>query len=287
MRFAINYSPQAEKLWRAGRIQVDLFKCPDWPDLVARVGAIHKLYVHCSLITWSRGRDNIDFAQLRRWLDTTETLVINTHFALERSDFAPECRIRPEAVVERAARFLSPLCERFGAENVVIENIPYPEGSWIEGLLEEVADPAVISEVVRRTGCGLLLDIAHAIRACEGTGCQDVRAYLNALPTHALRELHVTGILPEPDAQGIRRDHFAMTEADWAMTEWALGQIRAGNWRKPETMAFEYGGVGARFETRSETAVIAAQTPRMYQLAKSVEATHWVARQRSHAVNRL
>lgn len=269
MRFAINYSPQAEKLWREGRIQVDLFKCPDWPDLVAKVGAIHKRYVHCSLITWRGELDQVDSAQLRRWLDTTETLVINTHFALERADFAPEASITAEAVIDRAARALAPLCERFGAENIVIENIPYPVG-WEAEPLPEVVDPAVICEVLRRTGCGLLLDIAHAVRACESSGRGDVKAYLKALPVHALRELHVVGILPEPDEDGIRHDHFALTDADWALTEWALAQIRGGRWRKPETLAFEYGGVGKRFAWRSEAAVIAGQAPRLYQLAKSL-----------------
>lgn len=271
MRFAINYSPQAEKLWREGRIQVDLFKCPDWLDLVTKVGAIHKRYVHCSLITWRGEMDRIDFAQLQRWLDTTETLVINTHFALAQSEFAAGS-VSPEAVIQRAARILSPLCERFGAENIVIENVPYPApaGVWKDALIEEIADPAVISEVVRRSGCGLLLDIAHAIRACEGTGRADVKAYLKALPVQDLRELHVTGILPEPDEQGIRHDHFALTAEDWTITEWALAQIRAGAWRTPDTLAFEYGGVGERFAWRSETAVIAAQAPRLYQLAKSV-----------------
>ncbi len=272
MKFAINYSPQAEKLWRDGRIQVDLFKCPDWLDLVAQVGAIHDAYVHCALITWRGELDNVDFDLLQHWLDTTETLVINTHFALAKSDFAPDCQITPEAVVEKALRVLSPLCERFGAEKIVIENMPYPApaAGWEESPLPEIVDPAVISEVVRQAGCGLLLDIAHAIRACEGTGRGDVKAYLKALPVHALRELHVVGILPEPDDEGIRHDHFAMTGADWAMTEWALEQIRAGAWREPETMAFEYGGVGERFAWRSDAAVIAEQAPRLYQLAKSV-----------------
>ena len=270
MRFAINYSPQAERLWRDGRIQVDLFKCPDWPDLVAKVGAIHKLYVHCSFITWRGGLENVDFALLQRWLDTTDTLVINTHFALAKSDFAPESRITAEAVVERAARNLSNLGVRFGAENIVIENIPYPPGAWKAAPLPEVVDPAVISDVVCQSGCGLLLDIAHAIRACEGSGRNDVKAYLNAMPVQALRELHVVGILPEPDENGIRHDHFAMTEADWETTEWALGQIRAGKWREPDTLAFEYGGIGERFAWRSDAAVIAEQAPRLYQLAKSV-----------------
>ncbi len=271
MKFAINYSPQAEKLWREGHIQVDLFKCPDWRQLVERVRAIHPLYVHCSLITWHGELDQADFDELQRWLDTTETLVINVHFALARSDFPPASEVDPEAVIDYALRLLSPLCERFGAENIVIENlIPYPPGVWIDAVLPEVVDPYVISEVVARTGCGLLLDIAHATLACEYTNQADVKAYLNALPVHALRELHVVGILPEPDEDGIRHDHFALTDADWALADWALAQIRAGKWRKPDTMAFEYGGVGKRFAWRSQSAVIAGQAPRLYQLAKSV-----------------
>ena len=82
----------------------------------------------------------------------------------------------------------------------------------------------------------------------------------------------MTGISPAPDEDGLRHDHFAMTEPDWAMTEWALGRIRAGDWRTPEIMAFEYGGVGPRFAPRSDPAVIAGQAPRLYALAKSVQA---------------
>ena len=270
MRFAINYSPQAEKLWRDGAIQIDLFKCPDWPDLVERVGEFHAVYVHCSLQA-GRGRlQSADIGLLQRWLDQTDTLVINTHFAVGKADFLSPRVVSAEAVIERAVRDLEALSEHIPAENIVIENIPSPDPGWNDDMLLEVVDPAVISEVVRRSGCGLLLDIAHAIRACEGTGRDDVRAYLNAMPVQALRELHVVGILPEPDEYGLRQDHFAMTESDWTVTEWALGQIRQGNWRTPDTMAFEYGGVGEQFAWRSDEAVIAEQAPRLYQLAKSV-----------------
>ena len=270
MQFAINYSPQAEQLWREGRIKVDLFKCPDWPDLVAKVRDIHKLYVHSSLIMWRGGLDTVDHEQLERWLATTETRVINTHFALAKSDFAATQSLTAESVIEYATRALAPLCERFGAENIVVENVPFPLGAWLEDPMPQVVEPEVISEVVRRSGCSFLLDIAHAIRACEGTGRHDVKAYLNALPVHALRELHVVGLLPERDELGLREDHFAMTDQDWTLTEWALGRIRAGAWRKPAVMAFEYGGVGERFAWRSDSAVIAEQAPRLYALAKSV-----------------
>ena len=270
MQFAINYSPQALQLWRDGKIQVDLFKCPDWPDLVSEVGQLHKLYVHMSLIVGLGKLPDADMDALERWLDTNETRVVNTHFVALRSAFAPGETITKETVIARAVNELEPLCQRFGPERVVIENVPYPTRAAYGDELPESVDPAVISAVVERTGCGLLLDLAHAIRACEGLGCPDLRGYVEALPLHALRELHVAGTLPQPDELGIRQDHFAMTDADWDVVEWAIGRIRSGAWRHPATMAFEYGGVGELFAHRSDAAVIEAQAPRLYALAKSV-----------------
>ncbi|MCY4145392.1 MAG: DUF692 family protein [Chloroflexi bacterium] len=269
MQFAINYSPQALRLWREGAIQVDLFKCPDWHDLVAEVSRYHSLYVHCSLIVGQGRLVDVDMEALAGWLDTGDTQVINTHLCMLRSSFAPGQRITREAVVTRGLRELMPLCERFGPERVVIENLAYPTRAWRDDQLAESVDPAVISAICDRSGCGLLLDLAHAIRACEGTSASDIHGYLDALPVHRLRELHVVGLLPKRDELGIREDHFAMNESDWAIADYALGQIRAGEWRHPERMAFEYGGIGEKFAFRSDPAVIAAQAPRLYALAKS------------------
>ena len=271
MKFAINYSPQAERLWRRAAIEIDLFKCPPCENLVAQARQSHAVYVHFDFMAGRGHLADVDLDEVARWLETTETVVVNTHLAALDSDFGADEPRGAEQVIQRAVRDVEVLGQRFGNENVVVENVPYPVG-WAKGLLAEVADPAVLSEIVRRTGCGLLLDVAHAIRACEGTGCADVKGYLNALPIHALRELHVVGILPYKDADGLRRDHYALTDDDWAMAEWAVAQIRQGRWWQPEVMAFEYGGVGPIFAERSDAAVIAEQTPRLYSLAQSVSA---------------
>ena len=270
MQFAINYSPQALNLWRDGKIQVDLFKCPDWLDLVDEVSRRHKFYVHMSLMVGLGTLPDADLDALARWLDRGETRVVNTHLAVNRTGFAPGQPITKEAVITRVVDELLPLCQRFGGERVVVENVPYPTRAGYGDELPEAVDPAVISAVVERTGCGLLLDLAHAIRACEGAGRADVRAYLDAMPTHALRELHVVGLMPEADELGMRHDHFALGDEDWALAEWAVGRIRSGAWRQPERMAFEYGGIGEKFAWRSDPAVIAAQAPRLYALAKSI-----------------
>ena len=270
MKFAINYSPEALQLWQDNRIQVDLFKFPPWEELRPQMQLGPGAYIHFGNIAGGPYAKEQDEAVISDWLASTETLVVNTHLAVSASDFADGVPVTPEAVIRKAIAWVDRLGRSFGNENVVVETPPYPMANWDPGLLAEVVDPAVLSEIVQRSGCGLLLDVAHAIRACEGTGRTDVRAYLNAMPVAALRELHVVGILPHKNEFGVREDHFAMTDDDWSIAEWAVGQIRDGHWREPATMAFEYGGIGELFAWRSDADVIAAQVPRLYELARSV-----------------
>jgi uncharacterized protein (UPF0276 family) len=58
-----------------------------------------------------------------------------------------------------------------------------------------------IAEVVARTGCGLLLDLSNAWVSAFNHG-RDVRAYLDALPLHAVGEIHLAGF--DEDAGGAR-----------------------------------------------------------------------------------
>jgi len=272
MKFAINYSPQAEVLLTAGKIQVDLFKCPSWDDLVPDVHSKHGAYVHFGFMAGTGMVRNIDLDWVQNWLDTTDTQTINTHLVVQNTDFADGETITIEGVIEKAVHDVNYLGDRFGNDRITVEHIPYPDPGWNDGLLKEAVDPAVVSEIIKRTGCGLLMDVAHGIRACEGLGITDIKGYLSAMPVHALKELHVVGILADKDKDGVRQDHYELLPDDWAMVEWVIAQIRDGDWNTPDIMAFEYGGVGPMFEDRSDPDVIAEQVPRLYELAQSVEA---------------
>ncbi|HLV36123.1 MAG TPA: hypothetical protein VKY59_13445, partial [Spirillospora sp.] len=57
MKFALNYSPQAAELLRAGDIDIDLFKCPDWPHLIEQARQQRPVYIHFPLVA---GQHNID-----------------------------------------------------------------------------------------------------------------------------------------------------------------------------------------------------------------------------------
>ncbi|MDE1932690.1 DUF692 domain-containing protein [Bradyrhizobium sp.] len=60
-----------------------------------------------------------------------------------------------------------------------------------------------IAEVVRRTGCGLLLDVNNVYIACTNQQWDPV-AYLEGFPLQHVREIHLAGYTSEADEKGRR-----------------------------------------------------------------------------------
>jgi uncharacterized protein (UPF0276 family) len=282
MQLAVNYSAALARLVADGSVDVDLFKTPAWPDLVAQAAALRPVYVHFPLsIGHGHGRPldterrmPIDWARVDGLLERTATQYVNVHFSPYARDGEDGA-----AVVERAAADLAPVVARYGAERVVVENEP---GGGQEAEAPGIA-PALIRRLVEEAGCGLLLDISHARLAAERLGW-DARAYLLDLPLARVRELHVTGIqlfdAPMQQAAlaagidpafvarvaGRRIDHLAFTAADWAFLSWALPLMGRGEWGTPWVVAYEYGGVGLPWEAIGQSAVLQAQVPRLAAL---------------------
>src|SRR5262249_52519190 len=57
-----------------------------------------------------------------------------------------------------------------------------------------------ISEVVRRAGCGLLLDVSN-VHVAATNHAWDAVAYIDALPLAAVQEIHLAGFTPEADEE--------------------------------------------------------------------------------------
>ncbi|MFZ6049288.1 DUF692 domain-containing protein [Pseudomonas sp. CR3202] len=85
-----------------------------------------------------------------------------------------------------------------------------------------------IAEVVKRTGCGLLLDLNNAYVSCINHN-RDVRTYLNALPLHAVGEIHLAGFAEDRDALGARllidQHGSAVDAAVWALYSETLQRL--------------------------------------------------------------
>jgi uncharacterized protein len=265
MIFAINYSTQAAQLVAQDAINIDRFKCPDWPDLVTEASRLRPVAVHFTLKAGSGNIQKTDWGLVERLLLQTGTDYVNLHLAPESNDF-PGIPVETGAeerrmVIERMIADVQSTAYRFGAERVIVENVPYrgAEGS----VLRPGVEPDAITEIITETGCGLLLDISHARISARHLG-MDERAYMTALPIDRLRELHFTGL---HYLDGDWQDHLPVLAEDWPVLDWALGSIRRGEWALPSMLAFEYGGVGEKFAWRSDSTVIAEQAPLLCQRA--------------------
>ncbi len=266
MQLAVNYSPQAAALLKAGAVRFDLYKCPDWSDMVAEAQMQLPAYVHFPLMAGRSNFDAVGLPHIIELVEASSTHYINTHLAPRASDFAGMplmgCSSTQGDVLMAAMRQdVAQLIHTFGTARVILENANWDPNYQIPDI---VLAPERITRMVEESGCGLLLDIAHAHMAAVHRG-EDTRAYIERMPLHALRELHIAGTRYDEAEQRLV-DHFPMTEADWSLTEWALAHIHAGDWPQPHIVALEYGGVGPGFGWRSEADVLERDVPRLWSL---------------------
>lgn len=269
MKLAVNYSPQAEALLTDGQIEIDLFKCPDWPEMIGKAAALRPAYVHFPLMAGRGNIEKVGWEKIEALLNSTATSFVNTHLAPRASDFGmpldTTSRAHSEELFRAMVRDIERLARRFGERAIILENANWDPSYDIP---QAVLLPELICRVVNETGCGLLLDLAHARMAAAWLGMDD-REYIERLPVRYLRELHVTGTQYDP-VQARLVDHFPMTAADWTLTEWALGEISADEWARPQIVALEYGGVGPGFGWRSQSGVLALEVPRLRELVAGV-----------------
>lgn len=89
----------------------------------------------------------------------------------------------------------------------------------------EIAEPEFLGELVRRAGCGLLLDVNNVHVTCANLG-RDPQAYIAALPADAIGEIHVAGHAPDEAGSGLLIDtHGAPVSSEvWRLYEHVLKQ---------------------------------------------------------------
>ncbi|MBD8739653.1 DUF692 domain-containing protein [Pseudomonas fluorescens] len=85
-----------------------------------------------------------------------------------------------------------------------------------------------ISEIIRRTGCGLLLDVNNVYVSCINHQRVPL-AYIDALPLQAVGEIHLAGFAEDTDSLGDRLlidDHGApIDNAVWQLYEKVLAHV--------------------------------------------------------------
>jgi uncharacterized protein (UPF0276 family) len=259
MKLAVNYSPQAADLLRSGQIGFDLFKTPNWHSMVADASALLPVYVHFDLSVGDGRLASVDWDEIQSFLDKTHTATVNLH-VLTPPDLDPCNPDQVNEILDKIVTEVVSVAKRFGHERVITENIPLPVLG--KKHLRPVAMPAFFHRLTAETGCGMLLDIAHAAITAQSLKT-DPYAFFSEFPIRRLREIHITGLGMH---EGEIHDHLEMKDRDWQQFEWVIGKIRLGEWHTPDIIAFEYGGTGAPFMWRSESRVLLEQVPRLNQM---------------------
>jgi hypothetical protein len=102
--------------------------------------------------------------------------------------------------------------------------------TYLEFEASTFGEAQFLSEVVARTGCGLLLDVNNAYVACTNRGA-DAAAFLDALPLQAVGEIHLAGFARDRDGDGaslLIDDHgSAVDAAVWPLYRRVLARIGA------------------------------------------------------------
>ena len=101
--------------------------------------------------------------------------------------------------------------------------------TYVEFAATSMTETDFIAEVLRRTGCGLLLDVNNVYVSCTNHH-RDPQAWLDAcfaaVPTSAIGEIHLAGFAQDSDAAGapllIDSHGSPVAKAVWALYEYAI-----------------------------------------------------------------
>ncbi|MDH4563737.1 DUF692 domain-containing protein [Pseudomonas sp. BN411] len=151
----------------------------------------------------------------------SEHLAWSTHGDYFLNDLLPLAYDR--ASLERVCQHIDQVQDHL-QRRMLLEN----PATYLEFDSSSLDEAEFIAEVVKRTGCGLLLDLNNAYVTCINHN-RDVRAYLNALPLHAVGEIHLAGFAEDRDAAGARLliDHHGspVDAAVWSLYDEMISRL--------------------------------------------------------------
>ncbi|MEA3326518.1 MAG: DUF692 family protein [Chloroflexota bacterium] len=261
MKFAVNYSNPLIQLLKEGSVKIDLIKCPDWEGMIREAEPYGEITVHFDLKAGFGNTFDVDFSRIKAIKDHTATPYVNTHLVAPKN-LDPDNLKEVRKINQLWREEIQVMIDHFGEESVALEHFPY---TLTTPHLLPAVESKNFSQVILDTNCRFLLDLSHASITADALS-MDVKDYIRSLPVDRLVEMHITGIKLYG---GVLTDHFALQERDWKLFAWALDQIQKGYWRKPEIVAFEYGGVGNSFVWRTDDRILRTQVPKLYEIVCS------------------
>lgn len=147
----------------------------------------------------------------------SEHLAWSTHAGVFYNDLLPVSY--DSATLRRVASHVDILQETLGRQ-VLIEN----PSTYVRFGGQDHSEAGFLAELVRRTGCGLLLDVNN-IFVSAANGDFDAASSLNTYPLHAVQQIHVAGHVQDEAREGtllIDSHNRPVDDAVWALLDQAL-----------------------------------------------------------------
>jgi uncharacterized protein (UPF0276 family) len=195
-----------------------------WLDAICRDKPLSMHGVGLSL----GGLDRPDADHLRRWrvlIDRYQPALISEHLAWSAHSGIYFNDLLPVPMSREA---LDRFCDHVdAAQDALGRRLLIENPSRYLPFRDEIPEPEFLAETVRRTGCGLLLDINNIHVSAHNLGF-DPTVYLDAIPGDAVGEFHLAGH-EEDEALGgellIDTHGAPVIQAVWSLYDEALTRI--------------------------------------------------------------
>jgi uncharacterized protein (UPF0276 family) len=188
-----------------------------WLDAVRRERPVSLHGVGLSLAA-DEAPDADHLAALRRLVERYDPFVVSEHLAwsTRRGVYSPDLLPFPRtyAALTRIGDNVSRMQDVLGRK-VLVEN----PSLYMPLKGHDLGEVDFLSALVRRTGCGLLVDVNNVFVSANNLGFS-AEAYLDAVPAEAVGEVHLAGHAEDAErgsALLIDTHGAAITEAVWAL----------------------------------------------------------------------
>jgi uncharacterized protein len=174
------------------------------------------------------GLDRNHLTRLRDVCDRFEPKLVSEHMAWSVGDGIYLNDLLPlphdEEALEIVCRNID-LAQSTLRRRILVENL----SAYVGFTRSTMSEPEFLAEVVKRTGCGLLLDINNVYVSAHNIGL-DPYAYVAALPAEAIGEIHLAGHAENDTEDGsVLIDDHGSTVAPPVWLLYAFAVQRLGN----------------------------------------------------------
>jgi len=162
-------------------------------DFLDRIRADHPMVMHgVSLSIGSCDALDLDYLRaLKALAERVEPGWISDHLCWTGVDHANLHDLLPLPYTEQAIRHLVPRVAQVQevlGRPLVLENV----SSYVSYAADEMSEWEFIAELVRRSGCQLLLDVNNVYVSARNHGF-DPRTFIRAVPAEAVVQIHLAG----------------------------------------------------------------------------------------------